>query len=183
MTSPDYSKITEAPGARVTHEQLLRVYQRYRFAADYCRGKDVLEVACGGGAGLGLLAEVARSVTAIDLDETNLAQAQTISERDEKIRVLHGDAQRLIFPDKSFDVVILYEAIYYLPNPDKFFAECRRVLRPEGRVLIGSANKEWEDFNPSLYSTRYFSSAELADFMKGMGFQTQLYKGFPIPQD
>jgi SAM-dependent methyltransferase len=178
----DYSQITETPGSRVTAEQLSRAYQRYFFAVPYCRDKDVLEVACGGGAGLGLLVEAARSVTAIDLEEKNLQRAREIYQDDPKVKVLWGDAQRLEFPQNSFDVVLLYEAIYYLPRPEFFLQECRRVLRPGGHLLIGSANREWKDFNPSAYSTRYFSCAELQQLMREHDFETELFKGFPVPE-
>ncbi|OGQ23341.1 MAG: hypothetical protein A3I05_05230 [Deltaproteobacteria bacterium RIFCSPLOWO2_02_FULL_44_10] len=178
----DYSLITERAGANVTQEQLLRVYQRYVFAAQYCHGKDVLEAACGSGVGLGLLGDVAHSVTALDCERKNLFHAETTYQQDSKVRILHGDAQAIPFPDKSFDVVILYEAIYYLSHPEKFFAECKRVLRSGGRLIIGSANREWADFNPSIYSTRYFSASELYEMMEKEGFQTKIYKGFPIEE-
>ena len=176
----DYSQITEMPGAKVTQEQVLRAYQRYYFAVQFCEGKDVLEVACGGGLGLGLLARVAKSVTAIDIEKKNLDRAEATYQGHSKIKVLPGDAEQLRFGDRSFDVVILYEAIYYLSNPEKFLAECRRVLRLEGILIIGSANREWTDFNLSVYTTRYFSALELKDWMGQGGFRTDIYKGFPV---
>lgn len=180
MTIKDFSMITESPGARVTRDQVLRVYQRYHFAAQFCHNKDVLEVACGGGSGLGLLANVARSVVAIDVEEKNLAHAQSTYGGDTRVRIERGDAEALAIPTQSVDVVILYEAIYYLPHVERFFAECRRVLRPGGMLIIGSANCEWRDFNPSHYSVRYYSSRELYAAMERYGFVTTLYKGFPI---
>lgn len=180
MKNKDFSQITETPGTKVTQEQVLRVYQRYFFAKKYCEGKDVLEAACGSGVGLGILSDVANSVSGIDFEPKNLAQAKSTYKGIDGIYLEEGDAQNLQFEDKSLDVVILYEAIYYLPNPEKFLAECRRVLRPGGMVIIGSANKEWNDFNPSLYSTRYFAASELKSFMEEAGFSTELYQGFPI---
>lgn len=180
MQTKDYSHITEEPGARVTQEQVLRAYQRYAFAAEYCRGKDVLEVACGGGIGLALLADVARSVVGVDIEPKNLERAAHNNASDTRVRVQSGDAEHLVFADRSFDVVILFEAIYYLASPHKFFAECRRVLRPDGHLIISSANREWADFNPSLYSTKYFFAQELAETMEHEGFRTRLFQGFPI---
>lgn len=46
------------------------------------------------------------------------------------------DAQELPFQDATFDVVLLLEAIYYLPHAEKFMAEARRVLRPDGILFI-----------------------------------------------
>lgn len=179
----DYSQITEIPGTKVTLEQVSRVYQRYFFAAQLCQGKDVLEVACGGGVGLGILEERARSVVGIDVEEKNLKFAQGIYGNDQKVRIHQGDAHRLAFPDDSFDVVLLYEAIYYLAEPKLFLKECRRILRPGGILLIGSANKEWKDFNPSVYSTRYFSCLELKQLLGEYGFEVDLFKGFSVSED
>jgi ubiquinone/menaquinone biosynthesis C-methylase UbiE len=77
------------------------------------------------------------------------------------------DAHNLPFDDKSFDVVILYEAIYYLEHPERFIEEARRVLRENGTLLICTANKDWSGFNPSPYTYKYFSAPELFLLRKG----------------
>lgn len=51
MTRSDYSPVTEKAGDWVTPEALSMVYTRYRFAVDFCRGRRVLEVACGPASG------------------------------------------------------------------------------------------------------------------------------------
>jgi ubiquinone/menaquinone biosynthesis C-methylase UbiE len=173
----EYHNITERPEDGVPMEQLLRYYQRYCFALQYCQSRDVLEVACGSGGGLGLLAGHASSVTGLDVDEKNVHLATTTYIDEPKVTVVAGDAHDLRFPDNSFDSIILYEAIYYLKDPVRFLTECRRILRPGGHLVLGSANREWIDFNPSAYSTYYFSASELLDLMEGHGFETELYKG------
>src|SRR5262249_14308595 len=65
--------------------------------------------------------------------------------------------------DESADVVILFEAIYYLPDAPRFASECRRVLRPGGVVLVAAANKDLYDFNPSPHSHTYYGAADFAD--------------------
>src|SRR5436853_5950477 len=124
MMQPDFSTITEAPGLQATHVQLQRLYQRYHFAKEYCQNKDILEVACGTGIGLGYLASVSKSVCGIDIDERNLSIARDIY-KNTSIRIERGDAQQMTFNDATFDVVLLFEAIYYLPVPMKFIAECK----------------------------------------------------------
>ena len=59
--------VTEIEGQRVSGEQLYRTCHRYRWAASLCEGRDVLEVACGSGPGLGLLSDHARSLNAGDI--------------------------------------------------------------------------------------------------------------------
>lgn len=155
----DYRTVTEVPEDRVTHEQFARMFHRYRFATNFCKGKDVLEIACGAGQGLGYLARKARRVVGGDCTE-NLIQSAREYYKD-RVELYLLDAHRLPFEDKSFDVVILYEAIYYLAQPEKFVAETRRVLREGGILLIATVNKDWSEFNPSpliLITFLYLSS-------------------------
>lgn len=166
----DYSRVTETPDTKASGEQLRRLYTRYRFASTLCLGGDVLEVACGAGTGLGYLARYARTVEAGDIDETNLGFARQTYGGRANIRIRKLDAHSLPYEDDSFDIVILYEAIYYLQHPEKFLMEARRVLRVGGTLIVCSVNKRWPDFNASPCSCRYFSAAELVDLMKGAGF-------------
>jgi len=177
----DFSTVTEVTGYKVTQDQLERLYQRYAFAAQFCDGMDVLEVACGTGQGLGYLARKARRVVGGDFTEKLLKVSQRHYQG--RVPLLRLDAHALPFRDRSFDVVILYEAIYYLADPDTFLNECRRVLRDEGQCLICTVNREWSDFNPSPYSTKYYSARELAELLRRHRFQVRLYGSFPATKD
>ena len=110
----DYTIVTELPGYKAPREQRERLLQRYHFAAQFCTDKDILEVACGGGQGLGYLAHTANRVVGTDIDENNLQFARDNYNQRENITVTPMDAEKLEFDDQKFDVVILYEAIYYL---------------------------------------------------------------------
>jgi SAM-dependent methyltransferase len=90
------------------------------------------------------------------------------------------DAQALPFPDSSKDVVIICEAIYYLPNVDKFLDECRRVLRRNGQLLIVVANKDLSDFNPSPHSHAYLGPVELNERLSRRGFAVECFGYLPI---
>jgi hypothetical protein len=58
----DFSQVTEIPGDKASGEQLQRLFSRYHFAKQYCESKDVLELACGSGQGLGYIARSASSI-------------------------------------------------------------------------------------------------------------------------
>ncbi len=180
-SAPDYAAVTEATDGRVTREALSMLYTRYRYAAGYCAGRDVLEVACGSGPGLGYLAGTARRVIGGDVTESLVRRAYEHYRG--RLPILRLDAHGLPFRDRSFDVTILYEAIYYLDWPARFVAECRRVLRGDGIVLICSVNREWPDFNPSPLSTRYFAAGELAALLRQGGFDPELYGAFAVARD
>jgi len=174
----DYTTVTEIPGDKVTLDQLKRMYTRYFFASKLCEGKDVLEIACGAGQGLGLLAKSARRVVGGDYTENLLRIAQKHYQG--RIPLLRLDAHRLPFKESSFDVVILYEAIYYLKEPEEFIKECVRILKESGMLLICTANKDWAGFNPSPFSVRYFSAPELYHLLKRHNFDVQLFGDSPV---
>ncbi len=175
--STAFDTVTELPGFQATRDQLSMLHTRYAWAAEYARDKDVLEVACGSGIGLQSLASVANRVVGGDYDP----QLVDISRQHnhDSIEVAAMDAHKLPYQDESFDVVVLLEAIYYLPDAKRFLQEARRVLRPGGNLLINSANCERRDFNPSPFSTRYFSAKELRQLLEAEGFDATLWAGFP----
>jgi len=178
---PDYTTVTEVTGGGMSHEQMTRMCTRYYFAANYCDGKDVLEVACGAGQGLGYLAKKARSVVGGDCTETLVECAQGHYRGRVDTPLL--DAHKLPFKNDTFDVVILFEAIYYLTEQERFLDECKRILRPKGAILICMPNKEWSGFNKSPFSTRYFSASEMRSFLMQNGFDVELFGDCPIPAE
>lgn len=159
-------------------EQVKRLFERYRWAEDYCRGRDVVEIACGSGQGLGYLARVARSVVGGDISPQLVAMAR--KHYGTRVEILELDAQALPFENQSKDVILLFEAIYYLPAPEKFLRECARVLRPEGHLLIATANKDLFDFNPSPHSYEYFGVVELNRLVENHGFTAKFFGNTPF---
>ena len=176
----NYTTVTELPGNQITGEQLARLYQRYRFAQQFCNNREVLELACGGGMGLGYLAKVAKRVVGGDIDKNILKHPIEYYKGREKIEIREFNAQNLPFENKSFDVVILYEAIYYLKDTEKFVSEAHRVLKDKGVLLICTANKNWTDFNPSPYSTKYLSAPELYSLMNNNFSKVELFGAFSV---
>lgn len=174
--SADFSTVTELAGHQAHAEQLSMIHTRYALARERCEGKDVLEAACGPGRGLGYLARTARSVTAGDLTPSLVDTAR--AHYGERVKLSVFDAQALPFADASFDLVLLYEALYYLPEPEKFLAEARRVLRPGGELLLSMPNPEWDGFNRSPYSVGYWSADELRYLLTVNGFPPVIKCGF-----
>ena len=176
-SSVNYSIITEVPGDRITEEAMRMLDTRYGLAYTRCANKDLLELGCGPGLGLSYLAKRARNVVGGDRNPAVLSDALT--KQKITLPLLCLDAQSLPFADHSFDIVLLYEAIYYLASPDEFLCECRRILRPEGQLIITLPNKSWPGFNPSPFSTRYFSANELYELFLAHKFRIEVYGGFP----
>src|SRR5260370_33639863 len=175
----EYTTVTVGPGIRVTQEAASMVLTRYAFAADVCRGCDVLEVASGPGMGLGYLARSARTVVGSDCTQSFLWQARQYYGGG--MNLVRLDAQTLPFKDNSFDAIVFFEAIYYLAKPQTFLDECRRVLRSKGILLICTVNPRWPGFNPSPFSVRYFCGQELLQMLGAARFAAQLFAAFPVP--
>ena len=169
----DYTVVTEVAGDSVTREQVQRMYTRYNFARQYCTGRDVLEIACGSGQGLGYLAQTARRIVGSDYSGPLLKL--TKQHYEDRIPLIQLDAQVLPLKGHSFDVAILFEAIYYLRDCESFVRECVRVLRPGGILLVCNPNKHLPDFNPSPHSHRYFSAYDFVRLLSPWGFQVECF--------
>ena len=170
--------ITEVPGQQATPEQMSMFYTRYRFLAEYCEGREVLEVACGGGQGLGYLARRAKRVIGGDIDQRIIPHVKRHYRDRENIQVLHLDAQDLKFPDASFDTVAILDAIYWLKDQERFVQEARRVLRPGGVLFITTVNRHWKEFNPSSFATRYLDANDLRSMLEVASFNVEVYAAF-----
>lgn len=180
MTGIDFLDVTEVAGEPISAEQLERLHHRYEWAQSHCAGRDVVECACGTGPGLGLLGVAAATLEAGDVSPAMVDRVR--AHYGTRVPVRQFDAQHLPFAGSSKDVVILFEAIYYLPDAARFLGECRRVLRPGGQVLIVTANKDLADFNPSPHSHTYYGVVELAALLEQAGMRAELFGYMPVDQ-
>lgn len=169
----DYLTVTELAGDQVSVEQVLRLYHRYYWAGNYCRGKDVLEVGCGTGQGVGYIDSLAKSAIFGDCSVELLEIAKR--HYGNHYRFEKFDACELPFTENVFDVILILEAIYYIPSIHIFLNECRRVLRPGGKLLIATANKDLYDFNPSPLSHEYYGVVELNNSLSEHHFDTEFF--------
>lgn len=100
-------------------------------------GDRVLEVGVGTGINLGLYPRTC-DVIGIDLSSKMLqrAQARIAAKGLYHCRVHEMDAERMKFPDNSFDIVYAPYVISVVPDPVRVAREMYRVCRPGGRVVI-----------------------------------------------
>ena len=99
-------------------------------------GKRVLEVGCGHGGGASYLMRTVRpaSYTGLDLNPAAIAFCRARHDLP-GLDFVHGNAEKLPFPDQAFDAVINLESSAAYPHFSRFLAEVARVLRPEGHFL------------------------------------------------
>jgi SAM-dependent methyltransferase len=133
-------------------------------------GKDVLEVGCGPGHGCAFVAERyrPRSVTGLDLAYLGVRRCRRRHVR-AGLMFVAGDAERLPFPDASFDAVINVESSHCYPHMAKFLAEVRRVLRPGGLLLVADLRPT---ANPPSQGVQKDDLPELRRQLQSSGLQT-----------
>ncbi|MFC4165746.1 methyltransferase domain-containing protein [Teichococcus aestuarii] len=130
-------RLTTATSGQVEIEHL----HRYFLARSLCRGLDVLDVAAGEGYGSALLAQAARSVLGVELSAQAVEHAARAYPA-ANLRYQQGDARRLPAADASVDAVVSFETLEHFYEHDQFMAEVRRVLRPGGRLIISSPERD-----------------------------------------
>src|SRR5271165_2895490 len=126
---------------------------RYFFARQFCDKKEVLDVASGEGYGTALLGIVAERVLGVDPSPEAVARASR-NYRSERVSFTVGDYAAMPLSDASMDVVVSFETLEHVADLQKFFCEIKRILRPDGLLVISTPNaKVYQDLatgpNPS----------------------------------
>ena len=108
--------------------------------AELFEGRDVLDVGCGhGGKAIQYLRYGARSVTGIEIAEDLVAAAGEFARQREvadRVGFAVGTGEQIPFADESFDLVTMDDVMEHVVSPAEVLDECRRVLRPGGRLAL-----------------------------------------------
>jgi SAM-dependent methyltransferase len=117
-------------------------YHRYVLAARWCVNTRTLDAACGEGYGSALLAQAGASVKGVDISEKAIDHARQRYGHLDGIEFHLSDCTALPFDDNEFDRVVSFETLEHLQEHDMLLAEFRRVLKPDGYLIISSPDKE-----------------------------------------
>jgi len=114
---------------------------------------DILEIACGTGR---LTKHIASSVkheslTATDLNPDMISVAKE-KVNDSRIKWMQADAQKLPFPDNSFDLVVIQFGVMFFPDKSKGLKEAYRVLKPGGKLILNTWDRT--ENVPGIYEGR-----------------------------
>ncbi len=145
--------------------ELLFHWHRYQVAAPLTQGRFVLDVGCGDGYGAAHLAEVASDVVAVDVDPAAVDRAAARYAAP-GLAFRQASATSLPFSEGTFDVVVAFEVLEHLDLAAQplFLAECARVLKPDGLLLLSTPDRtRTEDFgDPNPHHLHELTAAELA---------------------
>lgn len=115
-----------------------------RFVKDW-KGKQILDVGCGGGFTSEFMAERGAVVSGIDMSAATVETAKShAKEMNLSINYLVGSAEALPFPDNSFDVITCVDVLEHVPDLGKVLKEIYRVLKPGGTFCFDTINKTWK---------------------------------------
>jgi SAM-dependent methyltransferase len=127
----------------------------------------VLDVGCGTG---GLLALLPRALSAgVDVSPAALAHARGRG----LASLTRASACSLPFADGSFDAVLALDLLYHRDVGDEAtaLAECRRVVRPGGRVMVHAAAYRWlyGSHDRAVHGARRYTASRVRELVAGAG--------------
>jgi len=102
---------------------------------------DLLDIGCGRGRLLKLLASRAKRVVGVDIDSDarRLARAELLVAGSPNCSLRQGDMYSLPFNDDEFDTIILDDVLGTAERPTQAIEESLRLLKPGGRVIFLSS--------------------------------------------
>jgi SAM-dependent methyltransferase len=145
---------------------------RYIFAAGFASGKRVVDAGCGTGYGSAELARSAQRVIAFDISAEAIAHARAHFPNP-NLSFVQASCAAIPLARDAADVIVAYEVIEHVEAWRDFLAETRRVLSPNGLLIISTPNRDYYAearrlTGPNPYHVREFDhlefSAELAAF-------------------
>lgn len=137
------------PGFSFPHTEVEHL-ARYEWAAQFVKGKQVLDIACGAGLGSYILATTGKAKEAIgcDIDPDAIRYASFRRQNPNLIFKVANAEQFEV--ESDLDVIISFETIEHLPNPELFLQRAKSCLKEDGYLLVSTPiNSKPVDESPS----------------------------------
>jgi ubiquinone/menaquinone biosynthesis C-methylase UbiE len=110
-------------------------------------GRNGIDVGCGGGR---LVIKLAKSypfseVVGLDLSDEMLKLAKervASAGLSDRVKFSKGNAERIPYPDSSFDLVVSTISLHHWSKPRRVFDEIARILRPGGKCMVADMRRD-----------------------------------------
>jgi O-antigen biosynthesis protein len=136
---------------------------RYFYAAQFVKGKTVLDLASGEGYGSNLLARYAEKVVGIDIDPAAIKHAATRYFQN-NLTFQVGSITKVPLEDVTFDMVVCFEAIEHIEDHESLLSEIRRLLKPDGVLVTSTPNKTVYDAHLEEKNEFHVKELEFEEF-------------------
>ncbi len=151
---------------------------RYSIAKSMVIGKVVLDIACGEGYGSNLLAQDAAFVYGVDIASDAVSYARK-KYRKQNLQFMEGSAAAIPLEDDSIDILVSFETIEHHDKHIEMMKECKRVLKPNGILIISSPDKKFFSDIPQYkneFHVKELYKQEFYDLVKSYFSFVHLYK-------
>lgn len=144
--------------------------------------ESVLDIGCGTGAMLSMIISDYKDVQACGIDLSEKMIQKSAELLGQRVKLVVGDSDNLPWVDNSFDLVVCNSSFHHFPEPLKVLEEIKRVLKPNGRIII--ADPWWSEpkrflINSFLRSpvnflgdVRIYSEPEFRKMLTDSGFMS-----------
>jgi len=137
-------------------DALLRHFERPSGGLKSLAGLRLLDIGCGGGLICEPLARLGAMVTGLDPSPENIAAARAHAEggglsidyRAARVEDLAGEGA-------GFDAVLCLEVVEHVPDPQAFIAECARLVRPGGLMVLSTLNRTIKSYALAIVAAEY----------------------------
>ncbi len=139
-------------------------------------GRKLLDVGCGDGSLLRMMLEYGWDCQGLDFDDGAVRNAAR-----KGLHVACGTLEEQRYAEAAFDAITMSHVIEHVPEPLALLSECRRILKPGGRLVLVTPNSQslgrkmfgssWSHLAPP-YHLRIFSPHSLSTLASRAGFRT-----------
>ncbi|GGJ00956.1 class I SAM-dependent methyltransferase [Paenibacillus hunanensis] len=160
---------------------------RYQAVRELCKGKRVLDIACGEGYGSYAMAHYwgAEEVIGVDISQKAIESAK-LHFSASNITFICGEADEVMsgWAADRFDLIVSFETIEHIEKSQQFLQELKRLSTPNGMIFISCPNDHWyypspEQSNP--YHIRKYTFDEFKMLTENiLGSSTNYMLGLPI---
>ena len=136
---------------------------------------DVLDVGSGDGGAAACIAPYCRSLTCVDTNPRLIEAARERLSKFRHARAEVADVHALPYAAGSFDAVLVFHTLTYAEHPAQALAECARVLRPGGRLVLLCLDRHDQQEVTARYGERHpgFSPRTLRGLLADAGLDVK----------
>ncbi|AIG97130.1 Lipopolysaccharide biosynthesis protein [Archaeoglobus fulgidus DSM 8774] len=155
----------EEVGAEIHYEHL----HRYYFAAQFVKGKVVLDLGCGEGYGSYILSKYAKKVVGVDIDDKSIKHASSTYIRSNLEYRVGSVTSIPVDGEEIFDAVICFEVLEHIAEHEEMLQEVKRVLKKDGIFVVSTPNKKVYSDEPNYQNPFHVKELYFDEFKALLG--------------